>query len=276
MKPEGSAVVTGASRGIGRAVALELARRGFSVVATMRDVTAGADLEAELGRAAGRLRVETLDITDAAGFAFPEDLRVLVNNAGTRLSNLPLEDTPMSEWRQVFETNVFGTVDVTRRAVPLLRRHGGVVCNVTSSSLLTPLPFFGTYRASKSAISALSETLRVELTPFGIRVVEIMPGPVDTDLFRSSVMFNVPDAARCPPYRDVAERHFPAVKFLDERLITQPADAASAIVDAICDEGRPMRQGCDPMSVRAIDHWRASSDEEAMVAAMAHFRPGAS
>jgi NAD(P)-dependent dehydrogenase (short-subunit alcohol dehydrogenase family) len=267
-------MVTGASRGIGRAVALELARRGFSVVATMRDIAAGAGLPAELGRAPGTLRVETLDITNATGFEFPGDLRVLVNNAGHRMSNLPLEDTPMAEWREVFETNVFGTVDVTRRAVSVLRQHGGVVCNVTSASLFTPLPFFGTYRASKAAISALSETLRVELAPFGIRVIEILPGPVDTDLFRTSVMFKVPDAARCAPYRDVAERHFPAVKFLDEQLITQPAEAAHAIVDAICDDGGPMRRGCDPMSVGALNDWRASGDEEAMLAAMAYFRPG--
>lgn len=266
-------MVTGASRGIGRAVAVELARRGFSVVATMRDPADGADLDSEAEGAPGDLRVERLDICDPGSFRFPDDLRVLVNNAGTRQPNLPVEEAPPSDWRTVFETNVFGTVEMIRRAVPVLRAAGGgVVCNVTSSSILSPLPFFGTYRASKAAISALCETLRVELAPFGIRVVEILPGPIDTDMFRTSVMFKVPEAVRFEPYRQVAEDHFPAAKFLSEDLITQPAVAAVAIVDAICDDG-VMRHGCDVMSERSLEQWRSRGDEPAMQQAVAHFRP---
>lgn len=276
MKAEGSAVVTGASRGIGRAVAVELARRGFSVVATMRDPLDGADLGAEAEGAPGALRVERLDICDPGPFRFPDDLRVLVNNAGARQANLPVEETPPSDWRTVFETNVFGTVEMIRRAVPVLRAAGGgVVCNVTSSSILSPLPFFGTYRASKAALSALCETLRVELAPFGIRVVEILPGPIDTDMFRTSVMFKVPEAVRFEHYRQVAEDHFPASKFLSESLITQPAAAAAAIVDAICDDDGVMRHGCDDMSERSLEQWRNSGDEPAMHQAVAHFHPRA-
>jgi NAD(P)-dependent dehydrogenase (short-subunit alcohol dehydrogenase family) len=276
MKPEGSAVVTGASRGIGRAVAIELARRGFSVVATMRDTAAGAGLADEAPDAAGTIRVARLDVRDAGDFDFPDDLRVLVNNAGTRQPNLPIEEAPMSDWREVFETNVFGTVDMIRSAVPVLRRgHGGVICNVTSSSILSALPFFSTYRASKSAISSLNETLRVELAPFNIRVVEILPGPIDTEMFRTSVMFKVPEAAKFDAYRQVAEAHFPALKFLSEELITPPDRAAVAIVDAICDDGGPMRYGCDVMSAGALEQWRQASDEPPMQQAVAHFSPRA-
>src|SRR2546422_10650781 len=140
MESAGIAVVTGASRGIGRAVALELARRGFEVVATMRDPAAGADLP---------MRVARLDVTDPGTMDLPDGLRVLVNNAGVEIDHLPFEATPLALWREMFEANVFGLVEVTRRAVPIMRAGGGgVICNVTSSSLFAPVPFFAPYRAS--------------------------------------------------------------------------------------------------------------------------------
>ena len=115
-------------------------------------------LSAEGGRAGGSLRVETLDITDAAGFEFPDDLRVLVNNAGHRMSNLPLEDTPMAEWREVFETNVFGTVDVTRRAVPLLRRQSQCGCSGIDSLSRDPQRDRGLASSSSTGISSGSDS----------------------------------------------------------------------------------------------------------------------
>src|SRR5207249_380734 len=121
----GIAVVTGASRGIGRAVAVELAARGFEVLATMRDPAAGAALPAEAEAAGGRLRVARLDVTDPDSIDLPEGLRVLVNNAGVEVDHLPFEATPLSRWREMFETNVFGLIETTRRAIPRLRRSGG-------------------------------------------------------------------------------------------------------------------------------------------------------
>ncbi|HYV60751.1 MAG TPA: SDR family NAD(P)-dependent oxidoreductase, partial [Acidimicrobiia bacterium] len=79
---------------------------------------------------------------------------------------------PLELWREMFETNVFGLVEATRRAIPLMREAGGgVICNMGSSSILAPVPFYAAYRASKAAVSALSETLRAELAPLSIRVV---------------------------------------------------------------------------------------------------------
>ena len=79
--------------------------------------------------------------------------------------------------RELFETNVFGLVEVTRRALPALRASGGgVICNVTSCSVLAPMPLFAAYRASKAAVGAFGESLRVEVAPAGIRVLEVMPG----------------------------------------------------------------------------------------------------
>src|SRR5438093_1078045 len=102
MIESGPAVVTGASRGIGRAVALELAARGFNTTATMRNPADGADLDG--------VTVTRLDVLDPRSIDLPDGLRVLVNNAGTESDNLPIEFMPAEMWQKIFATNVFGLV----------------------------------------------------------------------------------------------------------------------------------------------------------------------
>ena len=172
MEASGIALITGASRGIGRAVALEMAQRGFEVVATMRDPGAGLSLTEEARKLGGLLRVDRLDVERPETIRIPDGLRVLVNNAGVEGEYLPVEESPLDLWRRIFETNVFGLVEVTRRAIPTLRASGGgVICNVTSSSLLFPMQLYAAYRASKAAVAALGESLRAELASFGILIV---------------------------------------------------------------------------------------------------------
>jgi NAD(P)-dependent dehydrogenase (short-subunit alcohol dehydrogenase family) len=271
MDARGIALVTGASRGIGRAAALELARRGFEVVASMRDPADGAGLVDEAERCGGRLRLMRLDVTEPGSIVIPEGLRVLVNNAGVERMNLPIEHTPLDAWRESFETNLFGAVEVTRRAVPMLRAAGGgVICNVTSCSILVPMPFFAVYRASKAAVSAMGESLRTELAPFGIRVVEIMPGAVETEMLAASRL--LPEAARFEPYRPQAERVHAARVQTDGA--TTPADrAASAIADAILDDSGPLRRSCDPMGDALLAGWRTQSDEDMMRPMLELFAP---
>jgi NAD(P)-dependent dehydrogenase (short-subunit alcohol dehydrogenase family) len=257
MEIHGSALVTGASRGIGRAVALELARRGFDTVATMRDPAAGSGMAEQ---AAGRLQVRRLDVTDPATFGLPDDLTVLVNNAGVDTDFLPVEHADIGDWRHMFETNVFGTVALTSAAIPTLRdNRPSVVCTITSSSIIAAVPFYAAYRASKAAASAFCDSLRVEVAPFGIRVVEIMPGPVDTDMFRLSA--GDMDAARFPEYRELAGISSELRRAHADPRVVEPAAAASAIVDAIVDSSGPMRYGCDPVSHELIDLWRQNDDE---------------
>src|SRR6185437_1244490 len=144
-----SALVTGASRGIGRAVAIELANRGFDTWATMRDPGSGSGLPAETS---GRLTVKQLDVTDPDSYEIPGDLRVLVNNAGIDTEYLPVEHSDLDDWRALFETNVLGVVGMTKCAIPSLRANQpAVVCNITSSSIIAAVPFYAAYRATKAA-----------------------------------------------------------------------------------------------------------------------------
>jgi NAD(P)-dependent dehydrogenase (short-subunit alcohol dehydrogenase family) len=263
MDAGGTALVTGASRGIGRAVALELAARGFDVVATMRDRKAGEGLAEQVAVGTGSLRAERLDVTDPDGFAMPSELRVLVNNAGVEAPHPSFENTPLSIWRTMFETNVFGLIEVTRRAIPSLRAAGGsVLCNVTSSSLFAPVPFYAPYRASKAAVSVLGESLRTELAPFGIRVLEVMPGPIDTEMLEGSD--RPAHAVDEPDYAPMALRMYEGRKGKVADFVTPTAEAARRIVDAILDDDMPLRVGCDPLSIGMLDSWRASSDEDLM------------
>jgi len=250
MEPGGIAVVTGASRGIGRAVAVELAARGFDTIATMRNVADGGDLTG--------VRVARLDVTDPASIDLPTGLRVLVNNAGVESENLPVEKTDVDAWRAMFETNVFGLVEACKRAVPVMRAGGGgVICNITSSSTLAPVPFMSTYRASKAAVTAIGESLAAEVAQFGIRVVEVMPGPIETDMLATS---DRPAAAiEHPEYRALAERMWESRQGVRDSY-TPASEAARRIVDAICDDDGPLRYGCDPLSEGMLQGWNATDN----------------
>jgi NAD(P)-dependent dehydrogenase (short-subunit alcohol dehydrogenase family) len=253
----GSALVTGASRGIGRAVAVELANRGFATVATMRRPEDGADLPAAT---TGQLEVARMDVTDLDAQALPGDLQVLVNNAGVDSDYLPVEHSTLDDWRQVFETNVLGLVATTIAAIPILRANRpAVVCNISSSSIFASVPFYSTYRASKAAVSAFGDSLRVEVEPSGIRVVEILPGPVDTDMFQLSK--GEAAAAGFDRYRPMAEQAARLRVENADPMVASPASAAGLIVDAILEDDGPMRYGCDPLSIGLLELWRQSDDE---------------
>jgi NAD(P)-dependent dehydrogenase (short-subunit alcohol dehydrogenase family) len=258
-----SAVVTGASRGIGRAVALELASRGHEVVATMRDPAAGRDLVGP------SIRVERMDVTDPGSIHLPDDLTVLVNNAGVDGENHPVENTPVEEWRRQFEPNVFGLVEVTRRALPILRANGGgVIANLSSASVAVPMPFFSVYRATKAAVQAMNESLRPEVAPFGIHVVEVWPGPVETDMLAGSAP--EPEAARWPAYAPLAA-HVATLR-VDEAS-TPVAEAARRIVDAVEADPPPHRVACDETGDALLAGWSATHDADWHAGFLAAFRP---
>lgn len=243
MEASGTALVTGASRGLGRALAIELATRGFDVVAGMRSLDATASVADDGAGLAGSIACSRLDVTDPGTIAIPAGLRVLINNAGVDTDYLPIEYADEAQWRSAFETNLFGCLNMIRRAIPTLRDSGGgVICNVTSAALLFPMPLYAAYRASKAALSALGESLAGEVAQFGIRVLEIQPGPIRTDMLAASA--REPEAARYELYRGVARRAHEG-RLAIEGATTSAQDAARSIVDSILDDEAPLRRACD-------------------------------
>jgi NAD(P)-dependent dehydrogenase (short-subunit alcohol dehydrogenase family) len=177
------ALVTGASTGIGRAIALRLAQDGFEVYGTSR--------KAQPSEAGSSLHWLELDVTsDASVLACVEALRtragrldVLVNNAGYLVGGA-VEEVSLLQAKAEFETNFFGPVRVIQAVLPMLRAQGsGTIVNVTSLAALVPLPFWGFYNASKAALESLTETLREELRPFGVRVCAVEPGSIKTPFY---------------------------------------------------------------------------------------------
>lgn len=182
-----SVLITGASRGIGRASALALDRAGHDVIAGVRDEEAGRRLAAE---ASDRLRTVRLDVTDAdsvraAAELVGDRLDALVNNAGIAVGGV-VEALDMDELRRQLDVNVVGQVAVTQALLPALRAASGRVVFISSVSGRVSAPVMTPYTASKFALEAIADGLRVELRPWDVRVVLIEPGSIDTDIWRGA------------------------------------------------------------------------------------------
>jgi NAD(P)-dependent dehydrogenase (short-subunit alcohol dehydrogenase family) len=131
--------------------------------------------------------------------------------------------------------------------------------------LLAPVPFLAAYRSSKAAVEAIGESLRAELAPFGIRVVEIMPGPIETDMLATS---DRPAAAiEHEHYRAVAEKLWQTRQGV-RAMYTPAPEAARRIVDAIVDDSGPLRYGCDDMSEAMLRGWSTAASDEAWMQPM--------
>lgn len=188
------ALVTGASTGIGRACALALVRSGWTVIAGVREPGAGESLLAEAGERE-RMIPQILDVTDAAQVAQAAarvraqtprgGLDGLVNNAGIGLGG-PLELIAGEELRRQFEVNVFAQVAVTQALLPALRLAGGRIVFVSSIGGRVAMAYTAPYAASKHAVEALADALRVELHSSGVQVALVEPGSVATPIWEKS------------------------------------------------------------------------------------------
>jgi NAD(P)-dependent dehydrogenase (short-subunit alcohol dehydrogenase family) len=174
-----TALVTGASSGIGAACAARLAGAGWRVFAGVR--RAG---DAPAGTEEILLDVTNEDHVRAAAERI-EELQGLVNNAGIAIA-IPLEFIPLEELRRQFEVNVVGQVAVTQAFLPHLRRSRGRIVFIGSIAGQSALPFLGPYAASKHALEAVADTLRLELRPFGVHVALVQPGTIKTPIWTKS------------------------------------------------------------------------------------------
>lgn len=222
-----TALVTGASTGIGKAIAERLAKDGLRVFGTAR--APAGDL--------GAVRMRALDVCSDRSVRVCVDgvlrdagrIDVLVNNAGFLLGGA-VEEVSLDSARAQFETNFFGSVRVTHAVMPAMRERGsGRIVNVTSLAGIVPLPFWGFYNASKAALESLTETLRLELMPFGIHVSAVEPGAIKTPLY--AVETRAESMAAYAPWRKRFERR------MKEFEVAAPgpevvAEAVSALVRA--------------------------------------------
>jgi NAD(P)-dependent dehydrogenase (short-subunit alcohol dehydrogenase family) len=189
-------VITGCSTGLGRVTAFHLARQGWRVFATVRKESDWDNLsnEAATHGLAYRLTPVLCDITDEAQVAAlsrtvavaTPALDALVNNAGTAFPG-PLEFLPLDDFRAQLEVNVVAQLSVTQALLPLLKAGRGAIINVSSIGGRVSVPITGAYCISKFALEALSDALRVEVAPFGVRVVVIEPGGSPTAIWETSM-----------------------------------------------------------------------------------------
>jgi NAD(P)-dependent dehydrogenase (short-subunit alcohol dehydrogenase family) len=206
------AVVTGTSTGIGYATSLHLARNGYRVFAGMRNPAKAGDLQAAAAAESLAIEVVQLDICDTGSVSRAFDqvhgagpVNLLVNNAGIGGAS-PLELTPEDEHKQMFETNYFGAVRCIQAVLPAMRARGsGCIVNVTSAVGLQATPNQIAYSASKWALECLGEALAHEVFRFGIRVVNVEPGVIMTNIFENSAAHTRYDKAS--PYQPLMRRN---------------------------------------------------------------------
>ena len=254
------ALITGCSTGIGRATALELTARGYEVIATARRPETIEDLEV-----AQRLSLDVdSDGSVAKAAAEVGAIDVLVNNAGFGVEGA-IETVPLDEVRRMFETNVFGSARLIQAFVPGMRERGaGAVVNVTSTAAIASPPLGGYYAATKFAMEAISESLKLEVGHFGIRVFAIEPGVIETSFGANALDHR----AEAGPYEELGTLWAKAMDTLGGgQAPPGPELVATAIATALESDGTKLRWpvGQDAEMIAAA---RTGTDYDEFVAGM--------
>jgi NAD(P)-dependent dehydrogenase (short-subunit alcohol dehydrogenase family) len=277
MNDRGSVVITGASTGIGEATATRLAAQGFSVFAGVRK-TADADrlksqslpglrplmIDVADGESVKRAAAEVTEAVGAAG------LKGLVNNAGVSWGG-PLEFQDLDEIRQMFDVNVFGLMAVTQALLGLVRTAKGRIVNMSSVGGRMSVPFVAAYSATKFSVEAISDALRVELRPWGIKVACIEPGSIDTQLWeRGFEQFDRQVERMSPRAMELYGDYIPRMRKITEESAARgipPARVADAVEHALT-ASRPKTRYLVGYDARAQVAFRAVPDKgrDAMMA----------
>lgn len=264
-------LITGASTGIGKATALYFQQHGWNVVATMRDVEHGGDLQQ-----LDRVLVVRLDVTDTASIQQAVDsalqrfgtLDVLVNNAGFGAYG-PLEATTMDVIRRQFDTNVIGLLQTTKAVLPHFRQqHSGVVVNISSIGGKITFPLGTLYHGTKFAVEGISEALTYEAKAIGVRVKVVEPGAVKTDFATRSFSFSNDESLT--DYQPIVQGLMAAV----EPMMSAGADPlviAKVIYTAATDGTDKLRYPAGDDAAPILDLRHTQSDEQFLSQSMARF-----
>jgi NAD(P)-dependent dehydrogenase (short-subunit alcohol dehydrogenase family) len=231
------ALVTGSSSGIGYETSLALARANYFTYATMRNTGKAGEIQKIAKKENLNLEVIELDIDkeNSIKSAVKKVLEqkgridVLVNNAGYGIFGC-VEDISMDELKAQFQTNFFGVVKLIQEVAPIMRKQGsGIIVNVSSVAGRIGFPGTPAYISSKFALEGLSECMRYEMSPFGIKTIIIEPGVIKTNFLSSmKIAKGKPDS----PYKDITEKVVNGIKMMAE-LATPPIEVAKTIMKAI-------------------------------------------
>lgn len=257
------AIVTGSSSGIGFETALALAREGYYTYATMRDTKKGNQVKEIAKKENLKLEVVEMDVDKdetvqaAINKIMKEKNRidVLVNNAGYGLFGC-LEDLSMSDLKAQFETNFFGVVRTSQAIIPIMRKQkSGTIVNVSSVAGRIGFPVSPAYISSKFALEGLSESMRYELSPFGINTIIIEPGVIKTNFMSSMKKSMKPDSV----YRDITNKVIMGISMMAE-MGTPPQEVAKTIIKAIKSENPLPRYVVGNDAVMFLEAKKAKTD----------------
>ncbi|MDT5244552.1 MAG: hypothetical protein QOD36_1928 [Mycobacterium sp.] len=238
-----SVLVTGAGRGIGKSIVAHLAGRGWDVIAGVRSERDAAAVNALDPQ---RISSVILDVADAGHIArldasLPERLDAVVNNAGVVVSG-PMETVSPEGWREQLEINVIGQLAVTQAVLPRLRKSRGRVVFISSVNGRLAMSMIGAYCASKFALEAAADALRMELRPWHIGVAIVEPAQTDTDMWRTANdMVEQTEASLTPEQRDLYAKHIAGMKKmipLSQKMAVS-TEKVSAVVEEALTARRP-------------------------------------
>jgi NAD(P)-dependent dehydrogenase (short-subunit alcohol dehydrogenase family) len=238
-----TALITGASRGIGRATAFRLAAADWTVFGGVRDEQVGESLIQGSG---GRITPVVLDITDEHQVAdldrvLPARLDAVVNNAGIVVGG-PVEGLPIPEFRRQLEVNLVGQVAVTQAVLPRIRASRGRIVFVSSLGGWISSPMVGAYSASKFGLEAVADALRIELRPWRIPVVLVEPAQTSTDMWHNAMDQLDDTAARMSPdHRRLYAKHIEGQRkgIPKSQKMATPAEGAAEVIEQALEARRP-------------------------------------
>lgn len=215
-------LVTGTSSGIGKSIALHLDRLGYKVYAGVRKVADGEELKI---LSSMYLQPVIIDVTDEKSIILAKELIeteiqnyssfALVNNAGVAIGS-PIETQPNQLLRFEMEVNYFGVITVIKNFLPILRENNGKIINISSISGKISMPFNGTYCASKFALEAITDALRLELKPWNISVSNILPGDISTEIWEKAI--NDIDKRTTEWNQEAIKLYGPTIEFMKDNI----------------------------------------------------------
>ncbi|TPV42303.1 SDR family oxidoreductase [Bacillus dicomae] len=233
------AVITGASSGFGLLTTLELAKKDFLVIATMRNLEKQVNLLSQATQfdLLQNIKIHQLDVTDQNSIhnfqLFLKDVNrvdLLINNAGYANGGF-VEEIPVEEYRKQFETNLFGAISITQLVLPFMReQHRGKIINISSISGQVGFPGLSPYVSSKHALEGWSESLRLEVKPFGIDVALVEPGSYNTNIWEVGKQLATNQSDTTSPYKEYMDK---IQKHINSGIDTfgNPIDVANKIVE---------------------------------------------